>query len=196
MRRTGQCSGRPSSFTAIYLYGWRRLGGWAHFWTGVPIAVTGIGGAMSVVAVNSWMNQPGGFTASGGRIVAVNPWHVFSNHATPYEMPHMILAAYMVTGFFVAGVSRSIPGPITTQFVPAAHPEPAHHGPRTRRSNTARSDSETFKTRTRFGMRHYPTTAPNCLSCTRAAGGPEPGGGFLLGDLRQQVARRPRRVAY
>ena len=60
-------------FTAIYLYGWRRLGGWAHFWTGVPIAVSGILGAMSVVAVNAWMNQPGGFTERGDRIVSVNP---------------------------------------------------------------------------------------------------------------------------
>src|SRR5271156_5897223 len=55
-------------FTAIYLYGWRRLGGWAHWWTGVPIALSGIFGAMSVIAVNSWMNQPGGFTQRGGRV--------------------------------------------------------------------------------------------------------------------------------
>src|SRR5580700_1900442 len=48
-------------FTAIYLYGWRRLGGWAHWWTGVPIALSGIFGAMSVIAVNAWMHQPGGF---------------------------------------------------------------------------------------------------------------------------------------
>src|ERR1700719_3969144 len=85
-------------FTAIYLYGWRRLPGWAHWWTGVPIAVSGIFGAMSVIAVNSWMNQPGGFTARGGRITSVDPWQVYFNHAALYEMPHMILAAYMVTG--------------------------------------------------------------------------------------------------
>jgi cytochrome bd ubiquinol oxidase subunit I len=91
-------------FTAIYLYGWRRLPGWAHFWTGVPIALSGILGAMSVIAVNAWMNQPGGFTQRGGRIVSVNTWQVFFNHAAIYEMPHMILAAYMVTGFTVAGV--------------------------------------------------------------------------------------------
>jgi cytochrome d ubiquinol oxidase subunit I len=29
---------------------------------------------------------------------------VFFNHAAGYEMPHMILAAYMVTGFLVAGI--------------------------------------------------------------------------------------------
>ena len=36
--------------------------GWAHWWSGVPIALSGIFGAMSVIAVNAWMNQPGGFT--------------------------------------------------------------------------------------------------------------------------------------
>jgi cytochrome bd ubiquinol oxidase subunit I len=91
-------------FTAIYLYGWRRLPGWTHFWTGVPIALSGIFGAMSVIAVNAWMNQPGGFTQRDGRIVSVNTWQVFFNHAAIYEMPHMILAAYMVTGFTVGGV--------------------------------------------------------------------------------------------
>ena len=91
-------------FAGVYLWGWQRLSGWAHFWSGMPIAVSGIFGAMSVIAVNSWMNQPGGFTESGGKITAVNPWQVFFNHAAIYEMPHMILAAYMVAGFLVAGV--------------------------------------------------------------------------------------------
>jgi cytochrome d ubiquinol oxidase subunit I len=115
MRKYGEVLGFPfgveglfffleAIFTAIYLYGWSRLRGWAHFWSGVPIAVSGIFGAMSVVAVNSWMNQPGGFTVRGGHVVSVSPWNVFFNTAASYEMPHMILAAYLVTGFAVAGV--------------------------------------------------------------------------------------------
>jgi cytochrome d ubiquinol oxidase subunit I len=91
-------------FAGVYLWGWQRLSGWAHWWSGVPIALSGIFGAMSVIAVNSWMNQPGGFTQSGGEITSVSPWQVFFNHAALYEMPHMILAAYMVSGFLVAGV--------------------------------------------------------------------------------------------
>jgi cytochrome bd ubiquinol oxidase subunit I len=91
-------------FVGIYLYGWERLPGWTHWWSGVPIAVSGILGAMSVIAVNAWMNQPGGFTERDGRIVSVNVWQVYFNHAAIYEMPHMILAAYMVSGFTVAGV--------------------------------------------------------------------------------------------
>jgi len=91
-------------FTGIYLYGWQRLPGWTHFWTGIPIAVTGLGGAVAVMAANSWMNSPGGFTLSHGKVVAVDPWQVFFNRASLYETPHMILAAYMVVGFLVAAV--------------------------------------------------------------------------------------------
>jgi cytochrome d ubiquinol oxidase subunit I len=91
-------------FTAIYLYGWRRLGGWAHFWSGIPVAVSGIGGAISVMAANSWMNQPGGFVVRNGKVVDVDPWKVIFNRAAAYETPHMVLAAYMVVGFGVASV--------------------------------------------------------------------------------------------
>ena len=80
-------------FTGIYLYGWQRLPGWTHFYTGIPIAITGLGGAVAVMAANSWMNQPGGFTQKAGRVVSVDPVKVFFNHAAYYEMPHMLLAA-------------------------------------------------------------------------------------------------------
>ncbi|HTW20138.1 MAG TPA: cytochrome ubiquinol oxidase subunit I [Mycobacteriales bacterium] len=91
-------------FVSIYLYGWDRLSGWPHFCTGVPVAVAGSLGAWSVVAANSWMNQPAGFQLSHGRLTHVDPVAVFFNPATYYEVPHMILAAYMVTGFLVASV--------------------------------------------------------------------------------------------
>jgi cytochrome d ubiquinol oxidase subunit I len=91
-------------FTAIYLYGWRRLSPWVHWWSGMPMVVAGILGAFAVVAANSWMNQPSGFTLQDGRIASVDPWSVIFNRATPYETPHMVLAAYMVVGFVVAGV--------------------------------------------------------------------------------------------
>jgi cytochrome d ubiquinol oxidase subunit I len=92
-------------FIAIYIYGWKRLPGWAHFWSGVPIVIAGLGGAASVVAANSWMNQPQGFTlGEGGRVTDVDPLEVLFNPAAGYEIPHMILAAYMVAGFLVASV--------------------------------------------------------------------------------------------
>ena len=111
-------------FAGIYLWGWRRLGGWAHWWSGVPIALSGIFGAISVVAVNSWMNTPGGFTERNGQITSVDVWQVFFSRSAIYEMPHMILAAYMVTGFGVAsvyavGILRGRRGPLPLHRVRA-----------------------------------------------------------------------------
>ncbi|WP_448624290.1 cytochrome ubiquinol oxidase subunit I [Geodermatophilus sp. URMC 64] len=91
-------------FVAIYLYGWDRMRPWAHFWSGVPIVLSGIGGTWSVVAANGWMNQPRGFELRDGRVVDVRPLEVFFNGAFWHEAVHMLLAAYMVAGFTVAGV--------------------------------------------------------------------------------------------
>jgi cytochrome d ubiquinol oxidase subunit I len=92
-------------FVAIYIYGWRRLKPWAHFWTGVPIVVAGFGGALSVIAANAWMNEPQGFTLNdAGKIVRVDPWSVIFNKAFPYQGAHMLVAAYVVGGFLIASV--------------------------------------------------------------------------------------------
>jgi cytochrome d ubiquinol oxidase subunit I len=91
-------------FVAIYIFGWKRLKPWTHFWAGVPIPICGLGGAFSVVAVNSWMNQPQGYSPASGDVTLVEPLKVIFNPAVPYEVPHMILAAYLVTGFLVASV--------------------------------------------------------------------------------------------
>jgi cytochrome d ubiquinol oxidase subunit I len=50
------------------------------------------------------MNQPQGFSPTTGTVTSVDPWQVIFNPAVPYEVPHMILAAYLVTGFIVASI--------------------------------------------------------------------------------------------
>ena len=70
-------------FVAIYIFGWKRLAPWTHFWAGVPIPICGLGGAFSVVAVNSWMNQPQGYTLSNGDVTDVDPLKVVFNPACP-----------------------------------------------------------------------------------------------------------------
>ena len=92
-------------FLAIYIFGWRRLKPWTHFWTGVPLPITGILGSISVVAANAWMNDPSGFTLdSSGHVVKVDPWAVIFNGAMPLMAAHMVVAAYVVGGFLIASV--------------------------------------------------------------------------------------------
>ena len=51
------------------------------------------------------MNQPQGYTLDGaGNVTDIDALEVIFNPAVPYEVPHMILAAYMVTAFLVASV--------------------------------------------------------------------------------------------
>ena len=92
-------------FISIYIFGWRRLTPWVHFWTGVPIVLAGIFGSMSVVAANAWMNSPSGFTLdAAGNVTAVDPIGVIFNDSMPLQAAHMLVAAYLVGGFLVASV--------------------------------------------------------------------------------------------
>ncbi len=89
-------------FAGIYLYAWDRLPPWGHWWCGVPVAVSGLASAWFVVTANAWMNVPQGFHMVDGRVVDADPIAAMLNPATGAQTTHMILAAYMVTGFVVA----------------------------------------------------------------------------------------------
>jgi cytochrome d ubiquinol oxidase subunit I len=91
-------------FLGIYLYGWDRVSPRAHFASGVPVAVAGLASLAFVVTANSWMNVPRGFDLVGGRVVDARPLEAMTNPASFPQVVHMALAAYVVTGFLVAGV--------------------------------------------------------------------------------------------
>ena len=92
-------------FIGIYVYGWGRLSRWTHFLSGVPIVVTGFTGSLMVIAVNAWMNHPGGFGLVGRRVVHVDPFKaLFENSYLWHELIHMYVTGYVVTGFVLAAV--------------------------------------------------------------------------------------------
>jgi cytochrome d ubiquinol oxidase subunit I len=91
-------------FLGIYLYGWDRLPRGVHVLTGLPVCVAGVASAFFVVAVNAWMNHPRGFDLVNGQVTHVRPWKALFNPGMPLQTLHMILAAFMVTGFTVASV--------------------------------------------------------------------------------------------
>ncbi len=115
MNRYGEVIGLPFAiegiaffveaiFIGIYLYGWDRLPPRTHLLTGIPIVLGGVASAWFVVTANAWMNQPAGFDLVGGRVVNVDPWAAMFNAATPVQTTHMVLAAFMVSGFGVGSV--------------------------------------------------------------------------------------------
>jgi cytochrome d ubiquinol oxidase subunit I len=91
-------------FLGLYLYGWERLPARAHWWTGVPVAVSGAASALFVTTANAWMNTPVGFVEADGTVVSADPLAPFAAPSTPHQVVHMLLAAFMCTGFGVASV--------------------------------------------------------------------------------------------
>ena len=92
-------------FITIYIFGWKHLSPWAHFWSGVVLPFVAIGGVFSIISANGWMNSPTGFMlGADGRPTNIDPIAAIFNQAVVYEFPHMLAAAYMTAGFLVAGV--------------------------------------------------------------------------------------------
>ncbi|MFJ1606007.1 cytochrome ubiquinol oxidase subunit I [Streptomyces sp. NPDC088253] len=92
-------------FIAIYLYGWRRLKPWTHFWLGLPLPLAALLGAFGVVAANSWMNTPRGFTLdASGRPVNVNVRQAVFTPMFGPEYWHFVVGVVLTAGYVVAGV--------------------------------------------------------------------------------------------
>src|SRR5215813_3536976 len=80
-------------FIAIYVYGWNRLAPRMHFLSGLPVVAAGIAGSLFVIAVNAWMNHPGGFVLRDGRAAEVEPWSALFGNAYAWHLwVHMYLA--------------------------------------------------------------------------------------------------------
>ncbi|MFB9581616.1 cytochrome ubiquinol oxidase subunit I [Streptomyces goshikiensis] len=90
---------------AIYLYGWRRLPPKTHFWLGVPLPLAALMGAFGIIAANSWMNTPRGFTLDGnGRPVDVTVRQAIFTPMFGPQYWHFVVAMFITAGYVVAGV--------------------------------------------------------------------------------------------
>ncbi|MFD3327446.1 cytochrome ubiquinol oxidase subunit I [Streptomyces sp. NPDC058701] len=90
---------------AIYLYGWRRLRPRTHFLLGLPLPATALLGTFGILAANSWMNTPRGFTLDAqGKPVDVNVWRALFTPMFGPQYWHFVMAMLMTAGFVVSGV--------------------------------------------------------------------------------------------
>ena len=91
-------------FLGIYLYGWDRIPRFTHWLSGVVVTVSGMASGVFVVTANAWMNAPTGFELVDERPVRIDPIAAMLNPASLQQVIHMTLAAYIATGFVVAGI--------------------------------------------------------------------------------------------
>ncbi len=115
MKHAGPIIGMPFSWEGtaffieaialgLFLYGWERLSPWVHWGCGVIVGVSGVASAFFVIAANGWMNTPQGFEWKNGQAINIDPVTAMFNPAFLTEGVHMTIAAFVATGFAVAGV--------------------------------------------------------------------------------------------
>ncbi|MFD2934168.1 cytochrome ubiquinol oxidase subunit I [Spirosoma flavum] len=115
MKQAGPIFGMPFSLEGtaffieaialgFFLYGWDRFNPWFHWVTGVIVGVSGLVSGILVVAANAWMNSPAGFDYVDGQYLNIDPIKAMFNDAWFSQALHMSLAAFVATGFAVAGV--------------------------------------------------------------------------------------------
>jgi len=88
----------------LFLYGWKRLRPWTHWFTGLAVGLSGFVSGIFVVAANGWMNTPSGFDWVNGAAQNIQPVRAMFNQAWLHESIHMQLAALQAVGFAVGGI--------------------------------------------------------------------------------------------
>jgi cytochrome d ubiquinol oxidase subunit I len=88
----------------LFLYGWDRLSPKVHWATGLVVGISGVASGIFVVAANAWMNSPAGFDWVNGQAINIDPVAAMFNDAWFSQALHMSLAAFVATGFGVAGL--------------------------------------------------------------------------------------------
>lgn len=88
----------------FFLYGWDRFNPWFYWFTGVIVGISGLASGILVVAANAWMNSPAGFDYVNGEYINIDPIAAMFNDAWFSQALHMCIAAFVATGFAVAGV--------------------------------------------------------------------------------------------
>ncbi len=94
-----------AGFLGVMLFGEKRVGPGLHFFATLMVALGTLISATWIIAVNSWMQTPQGFSmAPNGQFVPESWMAIIFNPSFPYRLVHTVLAAYLTTAFAVGGV--------------------------------------------------------------------------------------------
>ncbi len=94
-----------AGFLGIALFGRKRVGNGLHMFAVAMVAVGTLISATWILAANSWMQTPAGFSiGENGQFLPVDWWAIIFNPSFPYRLVHTVLAAFLTTAFAVGAV--------------------------------------------------------------------------------------------
>ncbi len=94
-----------STLIGVWIFGWRKLSKKAHAAVMWLVAFAGTLSAVWILIANAWMQSPVGFTIRDGRAELVDFAAVVFQKYAVLKFLHTVSAAYVLSAFFVMGVS-------------------------------------------------------------------------------------------
>ena len=94
-----------AGFLGVALFGRKRVGDGLHMLAVAMVAVGTLISATWILAANSWMQTPAGYTIdANGQFFPADWWQIIFNPSFPYRLVHTVLAAFLTTAFAVGAV--------------------------------------------------------------------------------------------
>lgn len=94
-----------ATMLGIMLFGRGRVSEQIHTLATFLVAAGTTASAFWILALNSWMHTPAGFTMIDGQAHVTSWLEVIFNPSFPFRLTHMLLAAGLTVSFLVAGIS-------------------------------------------------------------------------------------------
>jgi len=94
-----------AGFLGILLFGRKLVPPWAHFFAALMVGAGTLFSSFWILAANSWMQTPAGYTVVDGRFVPADWLAIIFNASFPYRIAHTVTAFFVTTGFVVVSVS-------------------------------------------------------------------------------------------
>ncbi|HTY22428.1 MAG TPA: cytochrome ubiquinol oxidase subunit I [Desulfomonilaceae bacterium] len=94
-----------STLIAVWFFGWQRISPKLHAACIWLVAIASNMSAYWILVANSWMQHPVGYAIRGGRAELTDFWAVITQSYAWLTYLHATFAGYVLSGFFVMGVS-------------------------------------------------------------------------------------------
>ncbi|MCP4109611.1 MAG: cytochrome ubiquinol oxidase subunit I [Desulfobacteraceae bacterium] len=94
-----------STLIGVWIFGWNKISKKAHATVMWLVAIASTLSAVWILTANGWMQHPVGYTIRDGRAELTDFAAVIFNKFAILEFLHTVSAAYVLSAFFVAGIS-------------------------------------------------------------------------------------------
>jgi len=94
-----------AGFLGVMLFGWEKVSHRLHYFSTLLVLIGTTLSTYWIMVANTWMQHPIGYTVNNGVFGVVDWKQILFNPAILPRFAHMLLAAYICTGFVICSVS-------------------------------------------------------------------------------------------